>query len=141
MGGNESQRRERPAADPPSTGPRNDDPRARWLALSAMLEALDGVEALGGAARLRELAERAHQVIAVVEEVQAQSWALGGLYDIGDALDELTCLEPKVCSVARLHDVADDLDELASAMRDVRRHRDELEEAVDDAWEAAGGPT
>ncbi len=125
-----------PSTVPPAISTPPCGPTARWRALEAVLDAIDDVESLGGAARLRQLAERADQVVHLVDEVRAQSWALDDLDDIGPALDTLTWLGTSASTVAELDDVADAVDELALAIREIRRHRAELEDAVNEARDA-----
>ncbi len=95
------------------------------------MDALDGVESLSVAGRLRQVAERGEQVAQLVAEVKLNEWALDGLDEIGWALYDLTRQERAVSAVTNLVFVADHLEELASAMRTLRQHRHELEDALE----------
>ncbi len=96
------------------------------------MDALDEVESLSGAARLRQLAERADQVARLVDEANANEWVLDDLDEIRWGLRDLTQLKRAVSTVSGLDDVANELEELASAMQAIRRHRSELQDALDE---------
>lgn len=104
--------------------------------LDVVMDGVDEVGPLRGVASLRRLARRGEEIEALLEVVSEDADALEGLFDMADALDNLDDHRATLERLADLPDLADNVEQLARAMRVVRRHRDELELA--DEAEASG---
>jgi hypothetical protein len=125
------------APGPPGNSPEN---RAspRWQeGFSAVLERVDQLDPLRGASTLRRLAAGAERVSDLLAVAEAEGAALEQIAEVQDALAVLADHENTLTRLLELADLADGLDPLARAIREVLSHRDLLEWAVSEDWDSA----
>ena len=107
----------------------------RLGALQELAGMLDGLRPVGRVAELRRLAEYAEDLLAELDAVAGVAWALDELGEVAWALERLQDHRRTLDRLVELDDLADDVDELARYLREVRRHRDDLDGELEELEE------
>ena len=105
--------------------------------LDELEEAISALPPVRGAATLRSLAETADELAVFLDHAAEAEWAVVDLPDVVDCLHDLGRHRDTLGDLSGLGFLADELDGLAHAVRALRRRRDELVDAADDARSSA----
>jgi hypothetical protein len=107
----------------------------RIKVLRELADTLADLRPSGRVAELRRLAEYAESLFPVLDTIEGSAWALDELPDVALELESLSEHRCTLEQLAELDDLADDVEKLARAVRDVRRCNEELDEAIEELEE------
>lgn len=95
--------------------------------LDELADLLEQIEPLKGRAHLRHLADQAEELLQVLDEAAELTWAIDDdQQDAGDALNDLRKHRKTLEILADLVWLADEAEQVASAVRTLRRNADDL---------------
>ena len=107
----------------------------RLEALRELADMLDGLRPVGRAAELRRLGECAGDLLTELDAIAGVVWALDDLDEVRGALEHLQEHRCTLDRLVELDGLAEDVDELARCLGEVRRRRDELADEIEELEE------
>lgn len=104
----------------------------RIKALHELVDLVEELESPGRVAALRRLAEYSDDLLAVLDTIEGLMWALEEPSEIESALDSVLQHRRTLELLSELDFLAKDVSVLTRDVQEVRRHREELDWAIDE---------
>lgn len=127
-----------PALVPNALAPPERGINERIKATRELVDTLEDLRPTRRVADLRYLAEYADDLLFALETIDESAWALEDDSEVASALERLTEHRDTLERLSELSGLADDVDELARAVRESRRYHDDIEWAAQELEDARG---